>query len=209
MPAKPRCPGVRREPRPTTRVAERVPLAVPARMSQVQAVRTRRNASSGNNGANPHRAWEETLTTFIVVANAQRARIFCRTGNAEATEIETLTRPERPDETPFLLTSNHRRPSGPTRRATRRRAVAAASNAGAVFFAGEIAAYLRLARISGGIAGFVIAASPAFLALLYSELDPETGELVQRTLTEHLCDATTEAIRQQLERDFSPPVTAS
>lgn len=191
LPARPPCLGARREVRPPGHARERVP-EVPARIGRLP---TRAHSAALTEGGSVplRRTGEEALITFIVVADMNRARIFCSTGDAEATEVETLARPERPEEAPFLLTAGRRR------RIPRRRPAPPGGDPGAAFFAGEIAAYLRLARLDG-VAGFIIAAPAVFLGLLRSELDADTQGLVQRMLTENLCDATVEAIRERLRQ---------
>ncbi len=105
------------------------------------------------------------MLTYIIIADAARARIFCRTDEGEDNEIENLVHPACRTATGNITAAPQ--VDDPVIRRER-----------AKFFAAEVANYLRLMRTSGDAGSFVITAEPGFLRLLRGKLDQATRGMV-------------------------------
>ncbi|WP_110707160.1 host attachment family protein [Salinicola sp. CR57] len=135
--------------------------------------------------------------TFVVAADASRARIFALEARV-LREIETLTHPESRLHTGDLRTGGEgSATSGPSQRQTGNDN--ATSEKQAMFFAKEVAGYLRTARTQGKADKFVLIAAPQFLGHLREKLDKPTLDCVVQTLDKDLSKANEDEIISKLD----------
>ncbi|OLO05718.1 MULTISPECIES: host attachment protein [Salinicola] len=135
--------------------------------------------------------------TFVVAADASRARIFAREART-LREIETLTHPESRLHTGDLRTGGKgEATSGASQRQTGNEN--ATSEKQAMVFAKEVAGYLRDARTQGKADKFVLIAAPQFLGQLREKLDKPTLDCVIQTLDKDLSKASEEEIAGKLD----------
>ncbi|WP_110689900.1 baeRF12 domain-containing protein [Salinicola endophyticus] len=133
---------------------------------------------------------------YVVVADAARARIFAREARVMR-EIETLTHPESQLHTGDLRTGGKgESTSGPSRRQTGNEDTT--SEKQAMFFAKEVASYLRDARTQGKADELVLIAAPQFLGQLRDKLDKPTLEMVTQSIDKDLSKASEADIAAQL-----------
>ncbi|WP_251975989.1 host attachment protein [Salinicola avicenniae] len=133
---------------------------------------------------------------YVVAADAARARIFARQANV-LREVETLTHPEGRAHTGDLRTGGKgEATSGPSQRQTGDDN--ATSDKQEMFFAKEVADYLRDARTQGKADEFILIAAPQFLGLLRDKLDKPTHSLVTKTLDKDLSKASEDEIASKL-----------
>jgi protein required for attachment to host cells len=155
---------------------------------------------------------------WIVVANNAMARIFATAlpaprlkdpETAEAgsrlVELETL---EHPEGRLKALSMDADRPgrsfesAGMKRHAVTREIDPKKQEA--IAFARQVAGRLESARLHGEVERILLVAAPAFLGLLRSSLDEETGRLVEREFNLDLAGMTPDEIRKHLpEKLFS------
>ncbi|KAA0017208.1 host attachment protein [Salinicola corii] len=134
---------------------------------------------------------------FVVAADASRARVFAREARV-LREIETLTHPESRMHTGDLRTGGEgSATSGASQRQTGNDD--ATSEKQAMFFAKEVAGYLRNARTQGKADKFVLIAAPQFLGQLRDKLDKPTLDCVIQTLDKDLSKASEEEIAGKLD----------
>ncbi|RUR31346.1 host attachment protein [Vreelandella nanhaiensis] len=130
------------------------------------------------------------MTTYIVVADAARARIFTRDAqNLE--EKESLVHAEgRMHEGDLIADSSgadvHDSPSSPVRSSSERGAALRHENE---LFAKEVAQHLYNARVGNNMEKLIMVAPPKFLGLLRDKLDGPTQKLVTHTLSKDLSKA--------------------
>lgn len=134
------------------------------------------------------------MTTYIVVADAARARIFTRDGR-ELSEHEDLYNPEGRLHEGDLVTDNrsdvHESSvtnfrSSPEEGASRDHEVE--------FFAKQVVEHLHKARTDNRMDKLVLVASPRFLGRLRDNLDAATRELIIGTLDKELTKASRDEI---------------
>lgn len=134
--------------------------------------------------------------TFIVAADASRARIFAREARV-LREIETLTHPESRLHTGDLRTGGEgAATSGASQRQTGNEDATAEKQA--MVFAKEVAGYLRDARTQGKADKFILIAAPRFLGQLREKLDKPTLDCVTQTLDKDLSKASEDEIADKL-----------
>lgn len=115
-----------------------------------------------------------TKNTWIVVADAARARIFTWAGaDKELVQAHTLTHPESELHEGDLRTGASSHQPDPQVSTMEKHAEA---------FAKEIAEYLRLARDKDDFGRLIIAAAPQELGRLRDNLDSATAQLLDKTI---------------------------
>ncbi|SER50322.1 Protein required for attachment to host cells [Vreelandella subterranea] len=130
------------------------------------------------------------MTTYIVVADAARARIFTREA-LTLTEQESLVHAEgrlhegdlvtdRPGADVHESNSTSARSSGEE---------GAASKHENELFAKQVASHLYNARVDNSLEKLIVVAPPKFLGLLRDKLDGPTQKLVIHTLSKDLSKA--------------------
>ncbi|MCO7246047.1 MULTISPECIES: host attachment protein [unclassified Halomonas] len=130
------------------------------------------------------------MTTYIVVADAARARIFTREA-LTLTEQESLVHAEgrlhegdlvtdRPGADVHESSSTSARSSGEE---------GAASKHENELFAKQVASHLYNARVDNSLEKLIVVAPPKFLGLLRDKLDGPTQKLVIHTLSKDLSKA--------------------
>lgn len=136
------------------------------------------------------------MTTYIVVADAARARIFTRDGH-ELSEREDLDNPEGRLHEGDLVTDNrsdvHESSvtdfrSSPEEGASRDHAEE--------LFAKRVVEHLHKARTDNRMEKLVLVATPRFLGRLRDNLDAPTRDLIVGTLDKELTKASREEIRE-------------
>ncbi|WP_136065173.1 host attachment protein [Modicisalibacter radicis] len=138
------------------------------------------------------------MTTYIVVTDAARARVFARDAGV-LNEIEDLAHPESREHTGDLRTGGKGEAGGgggPNLRQTGNDD--ATSEKHAMFFAKEVADYLKNARSQGKADSFVIVAAPKFLGQLRDKMDSNTRDMVIKELDKDLSKASKEQIAEAL-----------
>jgi hypothetical protein len=182
--------------RPNLRLAERprrLRAGAVAKPLQCATPARRRDDIQPQPADLPARGGEPPPTLLIVIADVRQARIFCRTGDDEAAEIERLTRGDRADDA-------RPRPAQPAPAEGSTGGRRKARPRGDADFAAEIAAYLQLAAEAEGVAGFVLVAPPVFLELVHARLAPAARRLMLHTFAEDLGDAPAQLIRERLRK---------
>lgn len=139
------------------------------------------------------------MTTYIVAADAARARIFTDEAGT-LREIDTLVHPESQLHTGDLRTGGKGEQGGGGDTKSQRQTgnVEATADKHASFFATEVADYLNLARKEGKADHFVIAAEPQFLGALRKKLDNGTRDLVIKEVDKDLSQASEAEITEKL-----------
>lgn len=134
--------------------------------------------------------------TYVVAADAARARIFVRQANV-LREVETLTHSESRLHTGDLRTGGKgESTSGPGQRQTGDDN--ATSDKHEMFFAKEVAEYLRDARTQQNMTDLILIAAPQFLGKLRDKLDKPTQALVTQTLDKDVSKASEDEIAKKL-----------
>ncbi|CAM3805501.1 host attachment protein [Vreelandella rituensis] len=136
------------------------------------------------------------MTTYIVVADAARARIFTRDA-LTVTEKESLVHAEGRLHEGDLVTDRGADVSesmGPGSRSSYPEGIA--SKHEAKVFAKQIADRLYQARVENRMEKLILVAPPKFLGLLRDELDNSTRKLVLHTLSKDLSKAPLEEIKE-------------
>lgn len=142
------------------------------------------------------------LTTWILVADSSRARIFLATSlKTPLTEIDTLYNPHGREHEQNLTSDvsgrqsagfsngNHASNSEPT---AKKHKVAS--------FAKEIARMLEEGRNQHRYERLVTVAAPEFLGVLRENLSHETRKLISCTMNKNLTQQSPQQIRQQLPK---------
>jgi len=138
------------------------------------------------------------MTTYIVVADAARARIFTHEAGA-LREIDNLVHPESREHTGDLRTGGKGEQGGGATQSQRQTGnVEATADKHAAFFAIDLANYLKQARIQGKADGFVIAADPRFLGVLREKMDSNTRDKVIQEVDKNLSKASEKEIAEAL-----------
>ncbi|MDW5375796.1 host attachment protein [Halomonas sp. HP20-15] len=138
------------------------------------------------------------MTTYIVATDAARARIFAHAAGV-LNEIEDLVHPESREHAGDLRTGGKGEAggdSGPNLRQTGNHD--ATSEKHEMFFAKEVADYLKNVRSQGKADSFVIVAAPKFLGMLREKLDSNTRDMVTKELDKDLSKASKEQIAEAL-----------
>ncbi|MFD2191440.1 host attachment protein [Pistricoccus aurantiacus] len=135
------------------------------------------------------------MTTYIVVADAARARIFLR-DNASMTEKENLAHAEGRLHEGDLVTDSrgdvHESTSTTSRGAGGENV---ASEHEDEMFAKQVADRLYDARVKNDLEQLILVAPPKFLGLLKDNLDKPTQKLVIHTLSKDLSKASLDEIK--------------
>lgn len=136
------------------------------------------------------------MTTYIVVADGARARIFTRDA-LKLVEQENLVNAEGRLHEGDLVTDSpgasvHESASSTARSSDEGSALEHARE----MFAKQIAERLYTARIDNSMEKLVVVAPAKFLGLLREKLDGSTQKLVIHTLTKNLSKSTVEGIQE-------------
>lgn len=134
--------------------------------------------------------------TWVVVADAARARIFDR-HNGELRECHDLTHPESQLHDGDLRTGGKgevNKSAGISRRQTEPAETAGQRHAER--FAKELADFLRQARVKGDFSKLVLIAEPKILGRMRDNLDGATAKAVVRTIDKNLTRHDTDQIRE-------------
>ena len=124
--------------------------------------------------------------TWILAADASRARVLQRSGRAEAlVEIQGLDNPAGRAHDRDLVTDAHARFRGNGGPASDRQETSAVEHA-TDLFAKRLGAFLEKARAERRYDELVVVAPPKFLGALRAELDKETGKLVREEIPKDL-----------------------
>ncbi|MGQ7246380.1 host attachment protein [Halomonas sp. V046] len=134
------------------------------------------------------------MTTYIVVADAARARMFTRVGH-KLSEIESLVHAEGRMHEGDLVTDKggdvHESTATSSRSAGNENV---ATNHHEEIFAREVADRLYRARTENSLEKLILVAPPRFLGQLRDKLDGPTAKLVIHSLSKDLTKANTDAI---------------
>lgn len=138
------------------------------------------------------------MTTYIVVADAARARIFTRLGH-KLTEQEDLVHAEGRLHEGDLVTDKGSDSSdhSSATRSSSGEAVARAHHE--EIFAREVSERLYRARIDNQLEKLILVASPHFLGQLRDKLDAPTSKLVIHSLAKDLTKAGIEEISNAVD----------
>ncbi|WP_148252466.1 host attachment protein [Aidingimonas lacisalsi] len=135
------------------------------------------------------------MTTYIVVADAARARIFTRDG-IRLTEQESLVHAEGRLHEGDLITDGRGDIHESTATSTRSSGGEdVALHHHAELFAKQVAERLYRARIENRMAKLILVAPPQFLGLMRDKLDDVTGKLILHSLSKDLSKAALETIQ--------------
>ena len=141
-------------------------------------------------------------STWIVVAEAGRGRIFEMQQKGHLAEIEDFANPAERERNADLRTDGHGRfySTGQQEGHTSQPAVTPKEHE-AELFAGHIADYLDKARSRNKYSSLRLIAAPGFLGLLRNKLDEEVRKLVDQELDQDLTKASVRELEQRLEQD--------
>ncbi|MBZ9558423.1 MULTISPECIES: host attachment protein [Modicisalibacter] len=143
------------------------------------------------------------MTTYIVATDAARARVFAYAAG-KMNEVEDLSHPESREHTGDLRTGGKGESGGGGGANLRQTGNDdATSDKHAMFFAKEVAGYLKDARSQGKADSFVIIAEPRFLGLLRDKMDSNTRDMVVRELDKDLSKASKEKIAEALGKPYA------
>ena len=137
------------------------------------------------------------MTTYIVVADAARARIFTRDA-LNLKEKESLVHAEGRLHEGDLITDN----AGADVHESRSSSSRSSSEGGTALkhenelFAKEVTQCLYNARVNNSMEKLILVAPPKFLGLLREKLDAPTQKLVTHTLAKDLSKASLEDIQE-------------
>ncbi|TVU72006.1 host attachment protein [Cobetia crustatorum] len=134
------------------------------------------------------------MVTYIVAADAARARVFARTAG-KITEVESLVHPESRQHTGDLRTGGKGESSGGHGSLHQTGDDGATSDKHQAFFAKEVAQYLKQAANGGKFDELIIAAAPSFLGVLRDKLDKSVAKLVIETLDKDLSHESADQIK--------------
>nr|WP_298414016.1 host attachment family protein [uncultured Halomonas sp.] len=143
------------------------------------------------------------MTTYIVVSDAARARVFAHAAN-NTQEIDNLVHPESREHTGDLRTGGEG--AAATGSSGQQRQTGdddATSEKHAMFFAKEVADYLKNARSQGKADSFVIAAAPQFLGHLREKMDFNTRDMVAKEVDKDYSKASVEEITEKLVKPYA------
>ncbi|GHC29493.1 host attachment protein [Aidingimonas halophila] len=132
------------------------------------------------------------MTTYIVVADAARARIFTRDG-LKLTEQDSLVHAEGRMHEGDLITDGRGDMHEST--ATSSGGEEVALHHHAELFAKQVAERLYRARVDNKMANLILVAPPQFLGLIRDKLDAVTSKLILHTLSKDLSKAALETIQ--------------
>lgn len=136
------------------------------------------------------------MTTYIVVADSARARVFTRDA-LQLVEHESLVHAEGRLHEGDLVTDGRgdvHESTATTARASGGENVA--SNHHAEMFAKEVAERVYRARVDNHLQKLILVAPPRFLGLLRDKLDAPSGKLIIHTLPKDLSKASQAEIQQ-------------
>ncbi|MHB0774776.1 host attachment protein [Halomonas sp. WWR20] len=122
------------------------------------------------------------MKTYIIAADAARARIFLQEKVGEVREIDSLVHPESREHTGDLRTGGSGGVDdsvGHGIRQSDNSVTTMEKHAG--MFAKEVAEYMRRARTEHKADSFVVAAAPKFLGALRDKLDTTTRGMIEKT----------------------------
>ncbi|MBR2512854.1 MAG: host attachment protein [Halomonas sp.] len=136
------------------------------------------------------------MTTYIVVADAARARIFTRDA-LNLVEQESLVHAEGRLHEGDLITDRRGADVHESMSTTSRSSgeEGAASKHENELFAKEVVQRLYTARVENSMEKLIMVAPPKFLGLLREKLDPPTQKLVIHTLSKDLSKASVQDIQ--------------
>ncbi|WP_163647904.1 host attachment protein [Modicisalibacter sp. 'Wilcox'] len=140
-------------------------------------------------------------TTYIIATDAARARVFAHAAGVMR-EVEDLVHPESREHIGDLRTGGKGESGGGAHLRQTGNADATLEKH-AMFFAKEVAHYLKQARSQGKADHFVIIAEPRFLGQLRDKLDDATRKLVVKELDKDLSKATKEQIAETLGKPYA------
>ena len=142
------------------------------------------------------------MTTYIVVSDAARARVFAHAaGNTR--EIDNLVHPESREHTGDLRTGGEGAATNDGGQQRQTGNDDATLEKHAMFFAKEVADYLKNARSQGKADSFVIAADPKFLGLLREKMDSNTRDMVVKEVDKDYSKASLEEVIDKLASQVS------
>ncbi|WP_048308309.1 host attachment protein [Halomonas sp. PR-M31] len=142
------------------------------------------------------------MTTYIVVSDAARARVFAHAaGNTQ--EIDNLVHPESREHTGDLRTGGEGAATSGSGQQHQTGDDDATSEKHAMFFAKEVADYLKNARSQGKADNFVIAAAPQFLGHLREKMDSNTRDMVIKEIDKDYSKASVEEITEKLAKPYA------
>ncbi|MDI6004495.1 host attachment protein [Cobetia marina] len=136
------------------------------------------------------------MVTYIVAADAARARIFARAAG-KVTEVDSLVHPESRQHTGDLRTGGKGESSGGHGSLHQTGDDGATSDKHQDFFAKEVAQYLKQAANDGKFDQLIIAAAPKFLGALRDKLDKPVAKLVSETVDKDLSHESADDIKQR------------
>jgi protein required for attachment to host cells len=139
-------------------------------------------------------------TSWIVVADASRARVFSRTGRSALTEVATLVHPASRLHARDLGTDAPGRQSGHGGRRHQVEPRNDPKEVETIAFAREIAKRVTAARVADEFDELVLIAPPHFLGDLRQMLDDPTRGRIAWTSSKDLAQADPATIEAELER---------
>ncbi len=142
------------------------------------------------------------MTTYVVATDAARARVFAYAAGV-LREVDNLVHPESREHTGDLRTGGKGEAVNAGGQARQTGNDDATAEKHAMFFAKEVADYLKQARTQGKAERFVIAADPKFLGALREKMDSSTRDLVVKELDKDLSKASEAEIEEKLAKPFA------
>ncbi|UYF99741.1 MULTISPECIES: host attachment protein [unclassified Halomonas] len=141
------------------------------------------------------------MPTYIVVADAGRARIFTHAAN-KLTEKESLVHAEGQMHEGDLVTDS---PGADVHTGSQGSARSSAEGGEALeheneMFAKQVVQYLFDARTSNKMDELILIAAPKFLGLLRDKLDKPTQKLVTHTLSKDYTKASSDEIEEAIKK---------
>ncbi|WP_447554532.1 host attachment protein [Vreelandella sp. EE22] len=141
------------------------------------------------------------MTTYIVVADAGRARIFTYAAN-KLTEKENLAHAEGRMHEGDLVTDS---PGADVHSSAASSSHSSAEGGAALeheneMFAKDVVQHLVDARTSNKMDELILVAAPKFLGLLRDKLDKPTQKMVTHTLSKDLTKASSEEIEKAIQK---------
>lgn len=140
------------------------------------------------------------MLTYIVVADAARARVFSRHGPGDLREIRTLVDLRNRRHPGDLRTGGEgavRQSTGAGNRRTDDPIGAMEGEASS--FAGKVAQHMRRFRMEHEADAFIVAAEPQFLGLLREQLDNTTRDMIVRSVSKDYSKASADDIARHFQ----------
>ncbi|MCC5812862.1 MAG: host attachment protein [Ectothiorhodospiraceae bacterium] len=139
------------------------------------------------------------MKRYLLVADAARARVFCREGLGEVEEVHSLAHPEsrlHPGDLEEGGKGEQHESGATSVRQTDKPTDVMDKEADR--FAQELAGYMKELRMANKADAFVVAAAPNFLGRLRAKLDDATAKLVEQTVDKDYTRASREEIADKL-----------